>query len=68
MTPPTKLDTDTVRNVHIACSRWPLSASQNFDEWLQQVKAEAWDECADATLQQGTVQIPDNPYRETEDE
>ena len=34
-----------------------------FDRWLEQVKAEVWDECCDETMEQGTVQIPDNPYR-----
>ena len=35
-----------------------------FDRWLEQVKAEAWDECCYETMGQGTAQIPDNPYRQ----
>ena len=34
-----------------------------FDRWLEQVKAEVWDECCYETMGQGTAQIPDNPYR-----
>lgn len=37
-----------------------------FDRWLNQAKAEAWEECAAKIEMQGTVQIPDNPYEETE--
>ena len=35
-----------------------------FDRWLNRVKAEAWDECATKIEMQGTVQIPNNPYEE----
>lgn len=35
-----------------------------FDAWLRQIKAEAWQEAADEIAQQGTIQIPDNPYQE----
>lgn len=41
-------------------------AKEMFDRWLNQMKAEAWNECADAVAMQGTVQIPDNPYKEQE--
>lgn len=48
----------------------PLASEQKhygdeFDRWLNRVKAEAWEECATAIEMQGTVQIPDNPYEET---
>lgn len=35
-----------------------------FERWLQQVKAEVWDEALSEAAEQGTIQIPDNPYRE----
>ena len=49
----------------------PLASEQKhygdeFDRWLNQVKAEAWEECANEIEKQGTVQIPDNPYEEQE--
>lgn len=49
----------------------PLASEQErygdeFDRWLNQVKAEAWEECAAKIEMQGTVQIPDNPYKEQE--
>lgn len=49
----------------------PLASEQErygdeFDRWLNQVKAEAWEECAAKIEMQGTVQIPDNPYEEME--
>lgn len=37
-----------------------------FDRWIDQVKAEAWEECATEIEKQGTVQLPDNPYKEQE--
>ena len=37
---------------------------ESFDRWLEQVKAEAWDECCYETMGQGTAQIPDNPHRQ----
>lgn len=30
------------------------------------VKAEAWDEAIEEAMEQGTIQVPDNPYREKE--
>lgn len=33
---------------------------------VHKAKAEAWEECAAKIEMQGTVQIPDNPYEETE--
>ena len=44
----------------------PAEAGAEFDRWLDQVKAEVWEECSIAFEQQGTVQIPDNPYKEQE--
>lgn len=35
-------------------------------EEVRKAKAEAWEECATKIEMQGTVQIPDNPYKETE--
>lgn len=32
--------------------------------WLVDVKAAVWDEACAAVAEQGTVQIPDNPYRD----
>lgn len=34
-------------------------------EEVCKAKAEAWEECASEIEMQGTVQIPDNPYKET---
>ena len=39
-------------------------AAAEFDTWLARVRAEAWQEAADEIAQQGTIQIPDNPYQE----
>lgn len=36
-----------------------------FDTVMNRVRAQAWDEAIDAAAQQGTIQIPDNPYRIT---
>lgn len=33
-------------------------------EEVRKAKAEAWEECASEIEMQGTVQIPDNPYKE----
>ena len=35
-------------------------------EEIRKAKAEAWEECAAEIEMQGTVQIPDNPYKEQE--
>lgn len=34
-----------------------------FDRWLASVKADAWDEAIGEAAEQGTIQIPTNPYR-----
>ena len=36
-----------------------------FDDWLRQVRWAAWEAAIDETAEQGTIQIPDNPYKET---
>ena len=33
---------------------------------LEAVAADIWDDAIDATAEQGTIQIPDNPYRASE--
>lgn len=33
---------------------------------LETVAADIWDDAIDATAEQGTIQIPDNPYRASE--
>ena len=40
-------------------------AAAEFDGWLAAEHAKAWQEAADEISQQGTIQIPDNPYEET---
>lgn len=37
-----------------------------IDGEVRKAKAEAWEECAAEIEMQGTVQIPDNPYKEQE--
>lgn len=37
-----------------------------FDRWLATVKAGAWDAAIAEAAEQGTIQIPENPYREQE--
>ena len=37
-------------------------AGARFDRWLNQVKAEVWNECLNEVATQGTVQLPKNPY------
>lgn len=34
------------------------------DDALREVKADVWDEAIDSACEQGTIQLPDNPYRE----
>lgn len=34
---------------------------------LEAVAADIWDDAIDAAAEQGTIQIPDNPYRASED-
>lgn len=34
--------------------------------YIRRRMAEAWDECCDAVSAQGTVQLPENPYRDHE--
>lgn len=53
-----------------ALSRSPEArreAGEGFDRWLERVKVEAkaegWDEAAGAIAEQGTIQIPENPYQ-----
>lgn len=36
----------------------------DFDAWLAAERAKVWQEAADEISQQGTIQIPDNPYEE----
>jgi len=38
--------------------------AKEFERWLAEVKAEAWEEALSEAAEQGTIQIPDNPYRE----
>lgn len=45
----------------IATAVLPIIADE-----VRKAKAEAWEECASEIEMQGTVQIPDNPYEETE--
>ena len=37
-----------------------------FARWLASVKAGAWDAAIAEAAEQGTIQIPENPYREQE--
>lgn len=44
--------------------RRPYSTSlADFDRWLNQVKAEAWDEAREAFIRRGTPGLHDNKYR-----
>lgn len=43
----------------IATAVLPIIAAE-----VRKAKAEAWEECATKIEMQGTVQIPDNPYKE----
>lgn len=45
----------------IAAAVLPIIADE-----VRKAKAEAWEECASEIEMQGTVQIPDNPYKEAE--
>lgn len=45
----------------IATAVLPIIADE-----VRKAKAEAWEECATKIEMQGTVQIPDNPYKEME--
>ncbi|EPH17550.1 hypothetical protein HMPREF1484_00235 [Dermabacter sp. HFH0086] len=45
----------------IAAAVLPIIAEE-----VRKAKAEAWEECAAKIEMQGTVQIPDNPYKEQE--
>lgn len=38
--------------------------NEAFNQWMRLVKAATWEECIEKVEQQGTVQIPDNPYEE----
>ena len=41
---------------------------KKFLRTLNEVKAEAWDVAIAEAMEQGTIQVPPNPYREDDDE
>src|SRR5690625_4747123 len=52
---------------HVATERFAdRITGPEFDAWLASVKAEAWDAAIAEAAEQGTIQIPENPYREQE--
>ena len=73
------LDTDYVRNEFIRGAYSEREMSLEFDRWLDQVKADAWDEGAKAikscltTAVDGSIvwdwetEEPTNPYRKQEE-
>lgn len=36
----------------------------DYYRMINKVKADAWDGAIDAAMEQGTIQVPPNPYRE----
>lgn len=38
-------------------------AGEAFDRWLDQVRADAWDEALDEVSASYVIPVPDNPYR-----
>lgn len=59
--------------VHAAGENWVLTFEWEHDKLhaqvraaLEAVAADIWDDAIDATAEQGTIQIPDNPYRASE--
>ena len=39
------------------------TSATEFDRWLNEERARIWDEAINEASEQGTIQIPDNPYR-----
>ena len=60
-------DTYEVREMFTDEVMNPEIEGKRFDRWLasevHKAKAEAWDEAIGEASEQGTIQVPDNPYR-----
>lgn len=49
------------------CEQWRFGAyGLEVGVAIEAVAADIWDEAIDAAADQGTIQIPDNPYRASE--
>ena len=41
-----------------------VAEKRALDRFIAHIKAEAWDEAIAEAMEQGTIQVPPNPYRE----
>ena len=63
--------TEEVRMAYVGAKFSPFRKTDaadraEFERWLASVKAAAWDEAIGEAAEQGTIQIPTNPYRDKE--
>lgn len=57
---------DECEDCRLAVEPMAIRIAQKVAEEIRKAKAEAWEECAAKIEMQGTVQIPENPYKEQE--